>query len=84
MAQISLYMDNSMINRLSAAAQTNNCSISKYVASLVAEKLANYDNEEMQKKQVLERLCGALDDETFALPPELAYENEIIRKYNLI
>jgi hypothetical protein len=84
MAQISLYIDDSMAGRLNAAAKSRNCSVSKYVAELISERLSEYETEEMRKKQLLKQLRGALDDPDFAVPAEIALEHDIERRYDLI
>jgi len=84
MAQISLYIDDSTAVKLNAAAKSNNCSVSKYVAELITEKLSEKESEEKRKKQLLKQLCGALDDPTFVIPPEIPWENEIERRFDLI
>ncbi|MCL1919239.1 MAG: hypothetical protein FWG14_13265 [Peptococcaceae bacterium] len=82
MAQISLYIEDSMVEKLNAAAKVYNCSISKYVASLIQERLNLEEEEEMRKKQVLRELRGALHD--VAEPPEIPWEGEIRRRFDLL
>ena len=84
MAQISLYIEDSMAEKLNAAAKARSCSISKYVASIVNEHLFEEEADEMRKKQILRELRGALKDTTFAEPPEIPWETEIQRKFDLI
>ena len=84
MAQISLYIDDSIVGRLNAAAQIRKCSVSKFVAELISERLSNDEIEEQRKKQLLEELCGALDDPTFEIPEEIPWEAEIPRRFDLI
>ena len=74
MAQISLYIDDAMVERLSAAAENLNCSVSKYVAALVSEKLSNNESEEANKKLMLKQLCGALDP-AFSIPSEIPWNS---------
>jgi len=83
MAQISLYMEDSMVEQLTTAAETQNCSVSKYVASIISENLSRSESEENRKRQILKSLCGALDDPTFVIPSELSWEDEIPRRYDL-
>ncbi|MCL2042520.1 MAG: hypothetical protein FWG89_00115 [Treponema sp.] len=83
MAQLSLYIENSMANRLSKAAKISKCSVSKYVAALVSEHLLKNESED-QKKQILNQLCGAMNDPTFTMPSELSWEDEIPRNFDLI
>jgi len=71
MAQLSLYIDDFMIKRINAAAKINNCSVSKYVVSLISERLFSDETEEIRKKQILKQLCGALDDTSFSIAAEI-------------
>ncbi|MDR0330971.1 MAG: DUF2281 domain-containing protein [Chitinispirillales bacterium] len=40
MTQISLYIDDTVANKLNAAARSMNCSVSKYVSVIVSERLS--------------------------------------------
>ena len=84
MAQISLYVEDSVVKRLTLAAKENNSSVSKYVSSIISENLARSEAEEKNKKQVLKRLCGALDDPEFSIPPDIPLDADIPRRYDLI
>ena len=84
MAQVSLYMEDSMAKQLTAAAKTSNCSVSKYVALIISKNLLKNKTKERNKKQLLRQLCGALDDSDFAAPPDLSWEDEIPRRFDLI
>ena len=83
MAQISLYIDETMAERLGAAAKNHNCSVSKYVAALVSDNLSNNESEEANKKLMLKQLCGALDPQ-FVIPPKTQWEHESPRRFDLI
>ena len=84
MAQISLYIDDSIVGKLNAAAKNRNCSVSKYVAALISERLSEEETEEARKKQMLKQLRGALDDPTFIIPDEISWDDEIPRRFDLI
>ncbi|MCL1875527.1 MAG: hypothetical protein FWF87_04620 [Synergistaceae bacterium] len=84
MAQMSLYVEDALVEKLSAAARARNCSISKYVKSIINERLFEEESDEMRKKQILRELRGALDDATFNEPPEIPSEAEIPRRFDLI
>ena len=84
MAQISLYVEDSIVTKLTAAAKESNNSVSKYVASIISENLAKGESEEICKKQILKGLCGALKDSTFTIPSEPSREADIPRRYDLI
>ena len=84
MAQVSLYIEDSMAERLTSAAKNRNCSISKYVSSLISENFSKEESEEKIKKQILAKLCGAIKDSTFTIPSELSWNDEIPRRFDLI
>jgi hypothetical protein len=84
MAQVSLYIEDSMAEQLAAAAKNHNCSVSKYAASVIFRNLSEDKSKEINKKQLLKQLCGALDDPAFTIPSELPWENEIPRSFDLI
>jgi len=84
MAQISLYIEDSIAERLNAAAKIRNCSISKYVVSILNERLNEEDADEMRKKRILRELRGSIKDTTFVEPPDIPMESEIQRRYDLL
>ena len=84
MTQISLYIDDGMADRLHAAARLKNCSVSKYVAALIAERFSEVDAEENRKKALLHKLRGASRDHCMSEPPEIPWETEICRRFDLI
>ena len=84
MAQISLYVEDSMARSLTAMAKNNNCSVSKYVAGLISSHLSENESKETLKKHILGQLCGAMDDPAFNIPSELSWEDEIPRSFGLI
>ena len=83
MAQISQYIDDAMASKLNATARLNNCSVSKYVAEIVSQRLMQDDAEELRKKELLRNLRGAVSDKSFAEPPEIPWDMEISRRYGL-
>jgi hypothetical protein len=84
MAQISLYIDDLTAEKLGVAAKARNCSISKYVASLVSERLSEEDADDARKKQLLRELRGAIKDPSFAEPSEISWEANIPRRFDLL
>ena len=84
MAQISLYIEDALAERLAGAAKTCNCSVSKYVTSIISESLSKDESEEINKKQILKKLCGALNDPAFPIPSEIPWKNEIPRSFDLL
>ena len=84
MAQISLYIEDALASRLYTVAESHNSSVSKYVAALISRNLTEAEMEEKMKKQLLEQLCGALNDPAFTIPAELPWEYEIPRRLDLI
>ena len=84
MAQISLYIDDTMAERLNLASKTHHCSVSKFVAALINERFSEEDTENQRKLQLLRELRGSIDDPTFTEPPDISVETELIRRYDLI
>ena len=86
MAQISLYIDDSMAVRLNIVAKDHNCSVSKYVVSLITDSLMY--TEEQSKKQRLKQLRGSLDDPAFEIPVEIpleiSWDDEIPRRFDIL
>ena len=76
MAQISLYIEDSMKERLNAAAKARDYSVSKYVSTLVNEQLIHDESDELRKKKIFRELKGALTDPTVFKPPELLWNIE--------
>lgn len=84
MAQISLYIEDSVAKRLSIAAKLQNCSTSKYVSSLILDRLSCDAAAEKAKMELLHNLRGSIDDPTFCLPEDLPMAAESSRRYDLI
>ncbi|MDR0916851.1 MAG: hypothetical protein LBN02_06640 [Oscillospiraceae bacterium] len=74
MAQISLYIDDAIASKLSAVAKANNCSVSKFVTSVLTERFADQSTKYELKRQLLSELRGAIDDATLVEPPEIPWE----------
>jgi hypothetical protein len=73
-----------MADRLIAAAKTHNYSVSKYVVSIISEKLCEEDEPEDEKKQILRGLCGALKEEIQIEPPDIPVEFDAPRRFDLL
>jgi len=84
MAQISLYIEDRMADRLNGAARLKNCSVSKYVAALILERFSEDDEEEARKKMLLRKLRGAIKGNSVTEPQEIPWETEICRRFDLI
>ena len=84
MAQISLYIDDSMAEKLNMAAKLRKCSLSKYVALILDEKISEEEAQESKKRKILKETRGAIKDDTFVEPPEIPWEYEIKRRYDLL
>jgi len=84
MGQISLYVDDVVKSKLNVAAQLKNCSVSKYVAEIVSERLYEYDAEESRKKELLRKLCGSVKDPTMVPPEDIPYTADTPRRYDLM
>ena len=84
MAQISLYIQDSMADKLAAAAKARNYSVSRYAAQIISEKLNEEDEDEARKMRVLKELRGAITDKTFAEPSEIPWEMDTLRRFDLL
>lgn len=84
MAQISLYIEDDMVEKLTLAAKVRNCSVSKFVSALINEQLVEEDAVEKRKQHILCELKGSIDDPTFVEPPDISWETEVSRKCELI
>jgi len=84
MAQISLYIEDSMAELLSAAAKSENCSVSKYVAAIISERLFERDAEEERKAAALRGLEGSINDWSFMMPSDIPMAAEKSRRYDLL
>jgi len=84
MGQISLYVDDAVKSKLNVAAHLKNCSVSKYVAEIVSERLFEYDAEESRKKELLRKLRGSIKDPTFVVPEDIPFDTNIPRRYDLM
>ena len=84
MGQISLYVDDAIISRLNILAGSKNCSVSKCVAEIVSERFLKEDNEELQKKELLRNLRGAVKDSSLVEPQTISYEADIPRRYDFL
>jgi hypothetical protein len=73
MPQISLYIDEKTLQKVESAAKRQHLSISKWVAEQIRAKVdpiypVNYEN-----------LYGSIDDDTFAAPSELNFDQDADR-----
>ena len=84
MGQISLYVDDATISKLNRAARARSCSVSKYVAGIVSERLREDDAAESHKKELLQRLRGAVKDPSFAEPQDIPWDAGAPRRYDLL
>ena len=84
MAQISLYIEDSIAEKLVTAAKMQNCSISKFVSALVIDRLSEEAVEERRKIEILRSLRGAIDDPTFCPPVGIPMVSEKNRRYDLL
>ena len=67
MAQINLFVDESMAKKLNDKSRELGYSVSKYILMVVAEELEKGDSEETRKKRILLELRGAVNDNTFSI-----------------
>lgn len=82
MAQISVHLQDSMADRLIAVAKSHNYSVSKYVVSILSEKLYEEDEDEERKRQILRDLCGAIKEEIRIEPLESSLD--VPRRFDLL
>jgi predicted DNA-binding ribbon-helix-helix protein len=59
--KVSVSLEDALVKKLRAAAKARNCSVSKFAASMISEKL--YGEDEAAKKRLLRELRGAIKDE---------------------
>ena len=74
MPQISLYIDESTLKKIEAAASRQHVSISKWVAEQIRTRL------EPVYPQTFEDLFGSISDETLVRPEEISFESDIKRE----
>ena len=84
MAQISLYVEDSVADRLFIAAKQQNCSVSKYVSLLIHDRLSEDAENESKRVKLLRELRGSITDPTFCPPADLPFVAEATRRYDLI
>lgn len=77
MPQVSLYVDNALMQGLRADAEREGVSLSKYVAQRLRESRAvnreRCNTPSGMPKGYFDRLYGCVDDPTFAVPEELDF-----------
>ena len=84
MPQISLDIQETMADRLHAAATLRNYSVSSFILSILAEKLNEDDNAERKKNYALGKTQGAFKDEPLAEPPEIPWGADAPRRFDLL
>ena len=84
LAQLSLYVEDSLAKRIAVAAKAHNCSASKYVAAIVSDHMAQEEEDDKRKSNVLHELRGSLGRKGFTDPQEMSWEKEIRRRYKLV
>ena len=84
MLQIVLDIDDSVADRLDAIAKASHCSTSDYVTALVMKRFTEEEAEDMVKKQILKELRGAIKDTSFVEPPEVPWDVELPRRFDLL
>jgi predicted transcriptional regulator len=84
MAQLSLYISDDLARKLSEGAKARECSVSKYVVSMISDRLSGLEAENERKKRILLELWNnAEPDPTFVEPDEIPPEYEIPRRWDL-
>ena len=84
MAQLSLYIDDITAEKLSIAAKEKNCSISKYVSTIILDRLSDDASKEDSKMELLRSLRGSIDDTTFSPSEDFQLVAESNRRYDLL
>jgi hypothetical protein len=79
MAQVSLYLNNDLYEKISSLAKMKNCPFSKLVSSMLHEQLESSDRKNEEKNRMLRETFGSIDDETFVEPPELPLKMDDVR-----
>jgi len=84
MPQISLYVQDSLAKKLAATAKMHNCSVSKYVASVLSARLCDAEDSEEGKRAGYRRLAGALKGDPLEEPDEIPWEVGAARRFDLL
>jgi len=83
MPQISLYVQDSLARKLITTAKAHNYSVSKYVATVLAAKLAEDENNEADRRLAYRQLAGAIQGELIE-PDEIPWESNVPRRFDLL
>jgi hypothetical protein len=84
MPQISLDIQDSMADRLQTAAAQRESTIPIFIISIIAEKLNEADEAEKRKSHALEKTQGSFKDEPLSEPPDIPWEADAPRKFDLL
>jgi len=84
MPQISIDIQDSMADRLQTAATRRNYSIPSFIISIIAEKLSEADEAEKKKNHALEKTQGSFKDEPLSKPPDIPWEADAPRMFDLL
>jgi hypothetical protein len=82
--QISLDIQESMADRIQTAATQRNFSISAFIVSIIAEKLNEADKADRTKNYALEKTQGSFKDGLLSKPPDIPWEADAPRKFDLL
>jgi hypothetical protein len=74
MPQVSLYIDLDTLRRVEKRAQQDEVSVSKWVGTCIKKSISDEYPESFLK------LCGALKDVPFEIPPQGKFENDSLRE----
>ena len=84
MQQISLDIQEPLADRLRTAASLRNHSVSGFIISIISEKLDEDDEVERRKNHALENTQGVFLDDPLAEPPEIPWELDAPRRFDLL
>lgn len=84
MAQISLYIEDFIAEKLNMIAKAKNYSVSKYVSTIITERISEDEANEEFKRQFLRSLKGTLNNEDVIGADEVPWTAEIQRRYEKV
>ncbi|MDR0498469.1 MAG: hypothetical protein LBH03_01890 [Holophagales bacterium] len=84
MPQISLDIQDSLADRLQVAAIQRKSTISTLIISIIDEKLNERDEAERKKNYALEKTQGSFKDEPLSKPPDIPWEADVPRRFDLL
>jgi len=84
MTQITLDIKDSMADQLQTTATKRNDSISSHIISIITEKLSEAEEKEKMKNYALEKTLGVFRDDPLSVPPDIPWEADAPRRFDLL